>query len=174
MPWMVRLRAHDGGEILERASFGSPSAAMDAYRLLLRREDLIGEPLTAVFKPPRGATGSDGNTSNWFSRFDRELGQGRIGPDDPRLDPFANSNDAYGAVNSPAPKPPAPVDWEADGRPFAEVLKDWARTRGGRNAAAAVRRVGRKTFDGWCGGRGAAQEAMARRLMTLADRSGSR
>ena len=61
-------------------------------------------------------------------------------------------------------------DWEADERPFAEALKAWARTRVGRDAAAADLRVGRKTFDGWCDGRGAAQEAMARRLTNLTDR----
>ncbi|WP_419952761.1 hypothetical protein [Methylobacterium sp.] len=173
MTWMVRLRAHDGGEILERASYGSPDAAMDAYRLLLGREDLVGQPLAAVFKPPPDATG-DGNVGTWFSRFDKPLGAGRIGPDDPRLDPWANAYDAKSAVYSPAPasKPKAALDWEKDERPLSECLKSWAKTRGGRDAAADALQVSRATFDGWCDGRGAAQDRMIRRLMTLTDTIG--
>lgn len=163
MNWHVRLRAHDGGEILERASYGSPEAAMDAYRLLLGREDLIGQPMAAVFRPPPGVVGQ-GTQSNWFSRFDRPLGEGRIGPDDPRLDPYADQMTAERALNSAAP---ASLDWEADERPLSDCLKVWARLQGGRDAAAAALRVSRKTFDGWCDGRGASQERMVRRLMTL-------
>lgn len=59
------------------------------------------------------------------------------------------------------------VDWEADDRPLAACLKAWAKTVGGRDAAAAALRVSRKTFDGWCDGRGAGHEGMVRRLMTL-------
>ncbi|ACS39670.1 MULTISPECIES: hypothetical protein [Methylorubrum] len=172
MTWHVRLRAHDGGEILERASYGSSEAAMDAYRLLLGREELVGQPLAAVLRPPAGVV-AEGNVSNWFSRFDRPLGQGRIGPDDPRLDPYADPATAEQALNSAAPAAPAAADWEADPRPLSDCLKAWARTRGGRDAAAAALRLSRKTFDGWCDGRGAGQEAMVRRLMTLTDRHGA-
>lgn len=168
MPWTVRLRAHADGEIIENATFGTPSAAMDAYRLLLDREDLVGQPLAAVFKPPRGAV-SDSNLATWFSRFDRELGQGRIAGDDPRLDPWADANATSSALNSPAPRRAGRVDWEADERPLAECLKAWAKVRGGRDGAAAALRVSRKTFDGWCDGRGAGQETMIRRLMVLTD-----
>ncbi|MCJ2040837.1 hypothetical protein MKK55_18055 [Methylobacterium sp. J-059] len=169
MAWTVRLRAHGDGRILENATFTTPSAAMEAYRLLLDREDLVGQPLAAVFKPPRGAV-DDGNIATWFSRFDRELGEGRIAGDDDRLDPWADANATSSALNERAPRAPAAVDWEADARPFSDCLKVWAKARGGRDAAAAALRVSRKTFDGWCDGRSAAQEAMARRLMTLIDR----
>lgn len=170
MPWMVRLRAHDGGEILERASFGSPTAAMDAYRQMLAREDLVGQPVSAVFKPPAGVAGGGTNVSSFFSRFDCEVGEGRIAHDDPRLDPFADSGTARHVATSLPPQQSHPIDWEADDRPFSDVLKAWARRRGGRDAAAEALRVSRKTLDGWCDGRGAAQEGMARRLMTLIDR----
>ena len=40
---------------------------------------------------------------------------------------------------------------------------------GSRDAAAGSLNVSRSTFDGWCDGRGASQEAMVRRLMTLID-----
>ncbi|MGC5781738.1 hypothetical protein [Methylobacterium sp. NFXW15] len=169
MSWTVRLRAHDGAQILENATYQTPEAAMVAYRALLDREDLIGEPVAAVFKPPRGAV-EGGNVSNWFSRFDCELGEGRIAGDDPRLDPWANPADANGALNSPAPRRVAErVDWEGDERQFADICKAWAKAVGGRDAAAESLRVSRKTFDGWCDGRGAGQEAMVRRLMTVID-----
>ena len=76
------------------------------------------------------------------------------------------------ALNSAAPAAPAAADWEADPRPLSDCLKAWARTHGGRDAAAAALRVSRKTLDGWCDGRGAGQEGMVRRLMTLTDRLG--
>lgn len=168
MSWIVRLRDVDG-RVLETASYGSPSAAMDGYRLLLAREDLVGQPVAAVFKPPRGAVGDGGNLSTWFSRFDEPLGAGRIGPDDPRLNPWAREIDARAAVNSPAPVEAVSSshDWEADERPLSDCLKAWAKSIGGRDAAAAALRVSRKTYDGWCDGRGAGQEGMVRRLMTL-------
>lgn len=170
MSWMVRLRAHDGGELLERASYGSPAAAMEAYRALLAREDLVGQPVAAVFKPPRGAVG-EANAATWFSRFDKPVGQGRIAPDDPRLDPFTTADEARDAVGSPAPTAAGRPDWETDTRPLSECLKAWAKTRGGRDAAADALKVSRATFDGWCDGRGASQEGMVRRLMTLTDRA---
>jgi hypothetical protein len=170
MSWMVRLRAHDGGELLERASYGSPAAAMTAYRALLAREDLVGQPVAAVFKPPAGMI-EGGNVATWFSRFDKPVGKGRIAPDDPRLDPLATADEARNAVGSPAPAAAARLDWEVDPRPLAECLKAWAKTRGGRDAAAESLRVSRSTFDGWCDGRGASQERMVRRLMTLTDRA---
>ncbi|KQP91364.1 hypothetical protein ASF60_18140 [Methylobacterium sp. Leaf113] len=171
MTWTVRVRAHDGGEILEKASYGSPEAAMAAYRLLLAREDLAGEPVAAVFKPPRGVV-SPNNIATWFSRFDKDLGAGRIGPDDPRLDPYADEATCRAAVSTPLPSGAGPRDWEADGRDLSVLLKEWARIRGGRDRAADALRVSRSTFDGWCDGRGASQERMVRRLMTLTDRSG--
>jgi hypothetical protein len=166
--WIVRLRAQEG-DILENASYGTPSAAMSAYRALLGRQELVGQHMAAVFKPPRGLV-TQSNTSTWFSRFDRELGAGRIGPDDPRLDPYADETTAASVANTPLGPLPEPIDWEADPRPFAEVCKAWAKAVGSRDAAAHWLRVSRKTFDGWCDGRGASQEKMARRLMTLTDR----
>ncbi|MCJ2023237.1 hypothetical protein [Methylobacterium sp. J-067] len=162
------MRAHGDGKIVENATFKTPEAAMAAYRLLLDREDLVGQPMAAVFKPPRDVIEA-GNRATWFSRYDRDLGQGRIAGDDPRLDPLARGYDADSALNSPGLRRAWPVDWEADERPLAECLKAWAKVRGGRDTAAAALRVSRKTFDGWCDGRGAGQEAMVRRLMTLTD-----
>ncbi len=167
--WIVRLRSHDGGGILEKASYGTPDAAMSAYRALLAREDLDGQPVAAVFKPPAGMV-QGGNVSTFYSRFDRPLGSGRIAPDDPRLDPHATADEAHRVADTPSPEQALPVDWEADERPFAEVCKAWAKATGSRDEAAHWLRVSRKTFDGWCDGRGASQEKMARRLMTLTDR----
>lgn len=166
--WIVRLRQHDG-RIVETASYGSPIAAMDAYRLLLSREDLVGEPLAAVFKPPRGAV-TDGNSSTWFSRFDRGIGDGRTSPDDPRLDPFARLERVHEVLHSRPPEV-VPIDWEADARPFPEALKAWHADRGlTRDQASAELRVPRSTYDGWCAGRPCDREATIRRLMTLTQR----
>ncbi len=132
--WIVRLRSHDGGGILEKASYGTPDAAMSAYRALLAREDLDGQPVAAVFKPPAGMV-QGGNVSTFYSRFDRPLGSGRIAPDDPRLDPHATADEAHRVADTPSPEQALPVDWEADERPFAEVCKAWAKATGSRDEA---------------------------------------
>lgn len=57
---------------------------------------------------------------------------------------------------------------------FATDLKAWARRMGWtRNQAAVELRVPRATYDGWCAGRPAAQEGMARRLMAQLERQKS-
>lgn len=64
-------------------------------------------------------------------------------------------------------------DYEADPRPFADCLKDFAlRVNGGtvygsRPKAAAELRVKEKSLQNWMDGRTCPQEASFRRLMTL-------
>lgn len=170
MTWTTRLRAHADGRITEAAKHATPEAAMAAYRLLLAREDLAGQPMAAVFKPPAGAVGT-GNVATFFSRFDRPLGQGRIAPDDPRLDPWATHDDAARIADTLPPSTPTRAihDWEADPRPLAECLREWQRSRGSREGAAAALRVPLTTYHGWMAGRGAAQEGLIRLAMTLLD-----
>lgn len=100
MTWTVRLRRHADGRIIESATYTDPGAAMAAYRTLLGRRDLDGQPLAAVFKPPAGPSG---NHATFFSRFDGEVGAGRISPDDPRLDPAATREEADAIASSPPP-----------------------------------------------------------------------
>lgn len=172
MTWITRLRAHADGRLLETAKHGTPEAAMAAYRTLLAREDLIGQPMAAVFKPPAGAIAGGGNISTFFSRFDCEIGRGRIAPDDPRLDPWATQDAAMQIAGSlpPATSRPPAHDWEADERPLADCLREWQRSRGSREGAAAALRVPLTTYHGWMAGRGASQEGLIRLTMTLLDR----
>ena len=174
--WVVRLRSHDPddgeGRIIESADYRNPDAAMAAYRVLLGRPELVGTLGTAVFKPPANMV-TDGNTSTWWSRFDCDVGDGRVAPDDPRLDPFATQEECHDVQSSLPPVRAAPQDWEHDGRTLAEALKSWHAAHGWtRDEAAAELRVPRSTYDGWCAGRSSPTERMARRLMTLIDRQG--
>lgn len=175
MTWTVRLRAHADGLLIERATYGTPEAAMDAYRVLLARPDLSGQPVAAVFKPPAGAV-ERGNRSTWFSRFDRALGEGRLHPHDMRLDPWTGQGEAERiAMTSPELEAdPELHDWEADPRSFGACLKAWhAAHQWTRDEAAAELRASRGTYDNWCDGRSAASESSVRRLMTLIDRAGA-
>lgn len=74
--YRIYLRSHaadEQGRILERVEpTDNPIVAEAAYRRLLSRDDLIGEPVAAVL--------SLDNVSIYFSRFDREP---RIHPDAP-------------------------------------------------------------------------------------------
>lgn len=169
--WIVRLRSHDEGRILESANFANPDAAMGAYRALLGRQELVGEKFAAVFKPPVGAV-TEGNSSTWFSRFDRDVGDGRVSPLDPRLDPWATPERVHEVQTSLPPdfEHRQLLDWERDGRAFGDVLKAWHGNRGlTRDEAAAELRVPRSTYDGWCAGRASSVERTVRRLITLLD-----
>lgn len=169
MTWIVRLRAHDNGRIVESATFRAPDAAMAAYRALLGRKELVGEPLAAVFKPPQGVDPA-GNVATLFSRFDMPVGYGRIAADDPRLHPFLTKTAGDEIALSACPDRPI-VNWETDPRPFGECLKAWhAGIPGGRAAAARELRVPATTYKGWCDGRGSPAEGAIRRLMTYIDK----
>lgn len=70
-----------------------------------------------------------------------------------------------------------PHDWEADPRPYAEVVMAWAKRRNGgkvhgaRQLAINELRYDRpSTFKGHMAGRPCPQERTYRRLMTLIDR----
>lgn len=92
MLFRVYLRSHAPGEVgridmASRTVTHNPTAAIVAYRELLARDDLIGQKCAAVL--------SRDGSSLFFSRFDREIGDGRLAADDPRLDPLMDSHDAY-------------------------------------------------------------------------------
>lgn len=96
MLFRVYLRSHAANEVgkidmASRTITSNPEAAIIAYRALLARDDLIGHPCAAVLSRAVQRSGS----SLFFSRFDKELGQGRIAADDPRLDPLMDENEAY-------------------------------------------------------------------------------
>ena len=69
----VDIRWPDGQRLTDRTQTSSAAAAEAAYRELLAREDLIGQPCAARFVV-------DGR-SLYYSRFDRPLGDGRLAPD---------------------------------------------------------------------------------------------
>jgi len=86
MVWRVYLRSHDfphEGEVSERMLTHDPEEAVSAYRALLRRDDLTGQPMTARM------TSDIAGGAIYTSRFDRESGRGRIHPEAP-LDPLAD------------------------------------------------------------------------------------
>jgi hypothetical protein len=182
MTYRVYLRSHAPGEVGQidpdsRVVTGDPAVAEAAYRTLLRRDDLVGQPCAAVLSAPvPGRTG--GGVSLYFSRFDREVGVGRIHPDAP-IDVGATPEEAA-EIAMWAPASLSPLnDWESDPRPFGEVLTDWIDRRGGNSAAAARDlRVPYATLRNWIDGAGrprsrCANEGAIRRLMSLIDRSGT-
>lgn len=165
--WRVYLRRHDGGEVTDKTVTADMTAAEAAYRALLARDDLAGEPVAAVVSAATGSR-SGGGKSIYFSRFDRPFGGGRIHPAAP-LD-LCRQDDGTSEASRWVP-PAESHDWEADPRPFAECLKAW-HTRPGwsRDRAAAELRTAPTTYYGWCAGRGCAAEGAMRRLMTLIDK----
>lgn len=70
------------------------------------------------------------------------------------------------------------TDYEADARPFAECMKDFAaklnggKTYGARPIAAAALRIPEKTLQNWMDGRTCPHEASFRHHMTLIETHG--
>ena len=172
MSFKVYLRSHAPDEVgridpESRTNTADARVAVKAYRELLARDDLEGQPWAAVLSVPRGLT-TGGGRSLYFSRFDRPFGLGRIHPDAP-IDAFADPEKAEQIAKW---QPSGPVhDWENDPRPFGECLKAWhASHNWTRDQAAEELRMPRSTYDSLCSGRKADREAGLRRLMTLIDR----
>jgi hypothetical protein len=169
MTYRVYLRSHAPGEqgrieAASKTNTANPGAAETAYRALLARDDLAGQPRAAVL--------SRNNRSVYFSRFDRELGEGRIHPDAP-LDLFRDDDGTSEATQWHPDA--APHDWEQDERPLAECLKAWhGRPDWSRQRAANELRISKATYDGWCAGRPAENERAIRRMMTLIDGGATR
>jgi hypothetical protein len=92
MIFRVYLRSHASDEVgkidmASRTITHNPQAAIVAYRELLARDDLVGKPCAAVLSRDRSAL--------FFSRFDCELGSGRLAANDPRLHPMMDKDEAY-------------------------------------------------------------------------------
>lgn len=171
MTWKIDLRSHDGsdtGQITERSETADVAIAEAAYRALLGREDLIGQPIAARLVSPIS------RKSIYFSRFDRDIGEGRIHPGAP-LDLMAARD--MTAVATRWRPPVLPLhDWEADPRPWAKVIHAWGlslnggRVHGARDRVAEELRSPRDTVDSWYSGKRVPPgEAALRRLMTLID-----
>lgn len=93
MTWTVRLKKIDGAIIENRHHRDAESAVVD-YRQLLARGDLVGKPLVAALVSRiHGAA-----RSIYYSRFDHEIGHGRIHHDAP-LDPFRAEDGTSEATN---------------------------------------------------------------------------
>jgi len=73
------------GTLSDRVRTEDPVEALQAFRKLLEREDLVGQEIAARLVV-------DGQ-SIYFSRFDKPLGEGRIHPDAP-LDLAVNGDQA--------------------------------------------------------------------------------
>lgn len=173
MTYRVYLRSHAAGTTgqVDRATrtvTPDPATAEAAFRALLGRVDLVGQPVAAVLSSTAPSGGSSGSAI-YFSRFDREIGDARIDPAAPlnllRLDD--------GTAEASAWQPPAEsVDWEVDPRPLAECLKVWHAMPGRSRAWAANElRAPQSSYLGWCAGKRPGAEGAIRRLMTMIDRS---
>lgn len=155
MIFRVYLRSHDGpetGRILERIEpTGDTDAAVAAYRRFLARNDFSGQKVAAVLSRNR--------VSIYFSRFDRNFGDGRIHPNAP-LDPWVDGPDAT-ATNW------HPVDTAA--LPIGEALVAWRQARGWTRATLAdYLGVPPRTLEAWEQGRQTPdQEGPIRKIMTL-------
>lgn len=95
MLFRVYLRCHEANRVGEidmasRTVTHNPNAAIIAYRELLARDDLAGQKWAAVLSRATSGSGS----ALFFSRFDRDFDDGRIKPNDIRLDPMMDYDDA--------------------------------------------------------------------------------
>lgn len=164
-PWKADLRWHETSELTDRTITDDVEAAVAAFRSLLSREDLIGKPVAARLVSPIT------KKSIYLSRFDKDLGEGRLHPDVP-IEPFVGADQSFMATLW---LPEYAIDWETDDRPLSQVLKSWHSGTGRtRDEAAADLRVPRSTYDGWCAGRSAALEGTIRRMLVLLDESYAR
>lgn len=157
MSWKIDLRWHDG-RLTERTETGDPDIAVAAFRALLGRDDLDGQPVAARMVSPLT------RRSIYFSRFDGRPGLTRLHPAAP-IDPHADRD-----MTAEAACVPTMHDWETDPRPYDACIKDW-RTRHGwtwRQVADELREpLG--TVQRHAKGNFAADTLQRRRLMTLID-----
>jgi hypothetical protein len=162
--WKSDIKSLDSNELSDRILTDDASAAVSHFRRLLARDNLIRAPYAA-----RLVSATTGK-SIYFSRFDRDLGTGRIHPGAP-LDPF-RQNDGTAEATAWLPDAELAHDWETDPRELADCLKAWhGRPGWSRQRAAEELRVPEPTYDTWCGGRPATRERTIRRMMTLLDRN---
>lgn len=165
--WKVDIRWSDTEHLTDRVRTPDRATAEAAYRALLGRADLLGQHCAARLVTPWS------RSAVYFSRFDREIGDGRIHPGAPldlnRTDDGTAEATAWRPTNDSVKF----IDWEEDTRPFAGVLRDWVIAAndgilyGARPNAALELRVSPKTLEGWLDGRPCGQEASMRRLMTM-------
>lgn len=154
MPWKVDIRA-DTGRLSERLLTELETEAEAHFRTLLRRSDLIGQPVAARLVSPNA------RRAIYFSRFDREIGDGRIHPDAP-LD---LTRDDDGTAEATLWRP-TEMDWNA---PFPEVAKQWSAAKGlTPKTAAALLDVEYETWRAWLYGKSNCSQAGAiKKLMKL-------
>lgn len=151
MIWKSDLRGHDG-RLSERILTANPREAEAHFRRLLARVDLLGQPVAARLVSPltRGAI--------YFSRFDREIGDGRIHPDAP-LNLFCADNGAAEATRWR----PCEIDYNA---PFQEIQRQWMVARNLTNEQAAdLLRINRETWKSWRYGKSACSQSEALKLL---------
>ena len=160
MPYKIDVRWHNGGRLSDRTITPDATQAEAAFRALLRRNDLVGQPCAARLVSPITLR------AIYFSRFDRDIGQGRIHPDAP-LD-LMREDDGTGVTTAWRP-PRASVDY--DGGTFSDLLRAWEASRGWPGAEVARRlRVPYLTYRNWLTGRtGCPAEPSMRLLIKLID-----
>lgn len=158
---------HSAGELTDRTLTPERATAEAAYRVLLARKDLIGQHCTARLVTPWS------RSAVYSSRFDREIGDGRIHQDAPLDLTRTDDGTAEATAWKSADNSVKFIDWEVIDRPFAEALRDWVIAAndgilyGARQNAARELRVSPKTLEGWLDGRPCGQEQAMRRLMTM-------
>lgn len=174
MIWKCDIRwqncpGHRDGDLTDRTLTSNRDVAEAAYRALLARADLIGQSCAARLVTPhaRGAV--------YFSRFDCDVGHGRIHPAAP-LD-LDRTDDGTPEASAWTPSPPLgtpQVDWVTDPRPFSEVLADWITAHNGgqrygaRGPAAEALGIPPDTLASWLDGRRSPQHERAMRLAMIA------
>lgn len=169
--WKVDIRwsdtDHTAGELTDRTLTPDRATAEAAYRKLLARKDLIGKACAARLVTPWS------RSAVYFSRFDRDIGDGRIHQAAPLDLNRSTDGTAEATAWQPTDDSVKFIDWEEDTRPFSEVLRDWVIAAndgilyGARQNAARELRVSPKTLEGWLDGRPCGQEQALRRLMTM-------